>query len=327
MMHVLIVNNTTIPALKYGGTERVIWWLGKELVKRGHKVTYLVAKGSTCPFANVLELNSDKPFNEQVPYDIDVIHLNHGVNETPIKPYIVTLHGNINHQNKLDKNTVFVSANHAARFGSNCFVHNGIDPDDYGMPIFNNKRNYLHFLGDAAWRKKNVRGALRIASKAKIPLHIIGGVRFNFNQGIRLTFDSNAHFHGMKGGTEKNAIINGSKAMLFPVLWHEPFGIAIIESLYFGCPVFGTPYGSLPEIVTKEVGFLSNKSAELVNALKEVDSYNRKTCYDYVMAYFTSTQMTDKYLNYYEQVLNRNNLNEQHPQLIHVQTEKFLPFE
>ncbi len=326
-MHILIVNNTTIPALKYGGTERVIWWLGKALVKRGHKVTYMVAKGSTCSFANVLELNIDKPFNEQVPADIDVIHLNHGVNETPLKPYIETLHGNINDQRVLHKNMVFVSANHSARFGSDVFVHNGIDPEDYGTPIFNNKRNYIHFLGDAAWRVKNVRGAIGIASMAKLPLHIIGGVRFNFNQGIRLTFDTNAHFYGIKGGTEKNAIINSSKAMLFPVLWHEPFGIAIIESLFFGCPVFGTPYGSLPEIVTKEVGFLSNRSAELVIALKEVDSYNRKTCYDYVMAYFTSTQMTDKYLNYYEQVLNGNCLNEKYPQLIKVQAEKFLPFE
>jgi glycosyltransferase involved in cell wall biosynthesis len=326
-MHILIVNNTVIPAVKYGGTERVIWWLGKELVRRGHKVTYMVAKGSNSPFANVIELNTDRPFNELVPSDVDVIHLNHGVNETPLKPYIVTLHGNINQQNKLDKNTVFVSSNHAERFGSDVFVHNGIDPEDYGDPILDNKRNYIHFLGDAAWRVKNVRGAIRIASKAKLPLHIIGGVRFNFNQGIRLTFNSNTHFHGMQGGAEKNAIINKSKAMLFPVLWHEPFGIAIIESLYFGCPIFGTPYGSLPEIVDKEVGFLSSKYDELVNAFKNVDRYSRKACHDHVMANFTSTQMTDKYLYYYMQVLNGNCLNEGQPQLKQVQIEKFLPFE
>ena len=42
-MHILIVNNTSIPVQKYGGTERVIWWLGKQLVKMGHQVSYLVA--------------------------------------------------------------------------------------------------------------------------------------------------------------------------------------------------------------------------------------------------------------------------------------------
>ncbi len=325
-MHVLIVNNTVIPAIKYGGTERVIWWLGKELVKRGHKVTYMVAKGSTCPFANVIELNTDKPFNELVPEDVDIIHLNHGVNETPLKSYIITLHGNMNYREILDKNTVFVSANQAERFGSDIFVHNGIDPEDYGKPILNNSRKYIHFLGDAAWRVKNVRGAINIASKANLSLHVIGGVRFNVSQGLRFTFSQNVTFHGMKGGAEKNAIINNSKAMLFPVLWHEPFGIAIVESLYFGCPVFGTPYGSLPEIVQKNVGFLSNISTELSEALKNVDSYSRKKCYDYVMAYFTSAQMTDKYLQFYDQVLNGNSLNKEHPQLVKVQAEKFLPF-
>ena len=325
-MHVLIVNNTVIPALKYGGTERVIWWLGKELVRQGHQVTYLVAKGSTCTFANIIELNTDTPFNELVPANIDVIHLNHGVNETPLKPYIITLHGNINLQQFLDKNTVFVSANHAARFGSDIFVHNGIDPEDYGKPILNNRRTYIHFLGDAAWRVKNVSGAIKIAAKVKFPLHVIGGVRFNFNQGLRLTFDTNVTFHGMKGGAEKNAIINQSKAMLFPVLWHEPFGIAIVESLYFGCPVFGTPYGSLSEIIKNDVGYLSNNASELVNALQDVESYNKEACNDYVMAYFTSVQMTDKYLQLYEQVLNGNSLNKVHPQLVKMQTEKFLPF-
>jgi glycosyltransferase involved in cell wall biosynthesis len=325
-MHVLIVNNTIIPALKYGGTERVIWWLGKELVKRGHKVTYMVAKGSNCPFANVIELNTDRPFNELVPADVDVIHLNHGVNETPLKPYIITLHGNINHQQPLDKNTVFVSANHAARFGSDIFVHNGIDPEDYGKPILNNRRKYIHFLGDAAWRVKNVRGAITIAAKVKFPLHVIGGVRFNFNQGLRLTFDRNVIFHGMKGGAEKNQILNQSKAMLFPVLWHEPFGIAIIESLYFGCPVFGAPYGSLPEIVNDDVGYLSNKASELVIGLQNIDIYGRQDCHDYVMANFTSVQMATKYLYFYEQVLNGNSLNKTHPQLQKVQVEKFLPF-
>ena len=117
----------------------------------------------------------------------------------------------------LDRNTVFVSRNHAVRFGSNCFVYNGID-EDYGKPDFNLRRTFVHFLANAAWRVKNVRGAIRIAREAHIPLHIIGGVRFNFNMGIRFTFDRNAHFHGMKGGEEKNKIINGSKGLLFPVL-------------------------------------------------------------------------------------------------------------
>jgi hypothetical protein len=157
-MHILIVNNTSIPVKHYGGTERVIWWLGKQLVNMGHKVSYLVGPGSYCDFATgVHVLNQDIPFNQQIPAGVDLVHLNCKVNQTPTIPYIFTLHGNTNDQNPMDINTVFVSKNHASRYGSDSFVHNGIDPDDYGDPGLDQKRNYFHFLGDAAWRVKNVK--------------------------------------------------------------------------------------------------------------------------------------------------------------------------
>ncbi len=326
-MHILIVNNTSIPVQKYGGTERVIWWLGKQLVQMGHQVSYLVAAGSYCDFAKgVHVLNHEIPFNQQIPTGVDVVHLNCKVNETPTIPYIFTLHGNTNDQNPLDINTVFVSKNHANRYSSESYVHNGIDPDDYGDPGLNQDRNYFHFLGDAAWRVKNVRGAIKIAQKAKITLRVIGGNRFNLNQGIRLSFDPRVKFDGMKGGAEKNALLKGSKGLIFPVLWNEPFGLSIIESLYFGCPVFGTPYGSLKEIIVPNVGYTSNSLTDLVEAVKEVDQFDKRICHEYVMGYFTSTQMAANYLSKYELVLNGQKLNAYTPVLKEVQTVKFLPF-
>jgi glycosyltransferase involved in cell wall biosynthesis len=325
-MHILIVNNTSIPVQKYGGTERVIWWLGKQLVQKGHQVSYLVATGSTCNFAKVYTLDHTIPFNQQIPTGVDVVHLNCTVNELPKIPYIITMHGNSNEQIPLDLNTVFVSQNHASRFGSDSYVHNGIDPEDYGDPGLNQKRNYFHFLGDAAWRVKNVRGAIKIAQEAKVKLRVIGGNRFNFNQGVRLTFDPRIQFDGLKGGKEKNELLKDSKGLIFPVLWNEPFGLSIIESLYFGCPVFGTPYGSLKEIIQPAVGFTSNSISALIDAVKNTDQFNSATCHDYVMSNFTSVQMANNYLKKYEQVLNGQHLNASAPILKEIQKDKFLPF-
>jgi len=271
-------------------------------------------------------LNHTIPFNQQIPSGVDVVHLNCRVNETPKIPYIFTLHGNTNDQNPLDINTVFVSKNHANRYGSASYVHNGIDPADYGDPGLDQKRNYFHFLGDGAWRVKNLRGAIKIAQHAKIKFRVIGGKRFNFNQGIRLTFDPRIQFEGMKGGVAKNNLLKGSKGLIFPVLWNEPFGLSIVESLYFGCPVFGTPYGSLKEIIQPSVGVTSNSLSTLVDAVQNAGQFNPKVCHDYVMTHFTSTQMTANYLNKYEMVLKGHTLNQVPPILELVQTEKFLPF-
>jgi glycosyltransferase involved in cell wall biosynthesis len=305
----------------------VIWWLGKDLVKRGHQVSYLVGNGSHCDFATgVYTLNHSIPFNQQIPTGVDLVHLNCKVNEQPNIPYIFTLHGNTNDQNPLDLNTVFVSKNHASRYGSDSYVHNGIDPADYGDPGLDQKRNYFHFLGDGAWRVKNLRGAIKIAQQSKIKFRVIGGKRFNFNQGIRLTFDPRIKFEGLIGGVEKNNLLKGSKGLIFPVLWNEPFGLSIVESLYFGCPVFGTPYGSLTEIIQPNVGVTSNSLSALVDAVQNANQFDSKICHEYVMENFTSTQMTNAYLSKYEMVMNGQQLNKIAPTLTTIQIEKFLPF-
>lgn len=316
-MHILIVADCIIPVVKYGGIERMIWWLGKHLVQQGHEVSYVVQKGSSCSFAKVYELKKDIPFQQQIPPGIDIVHYNGYADGDITTPFVVTEHGNINDISvKFHPNSIFVSQNHAQRFGATAYVHNGLDFDDYDKPNFNTKRNYVHFLADAAWKVKNVKGAIKIAKQAHEKLAVLGGVRFNFNMGIRITLDTHVKFYGKVGGSEKMQLLNGSKALLFPVLWHEPFGIAIIESLYYGCPVLGTPFGSLPELVNKEVGFLSNSYSELSNALKNILHYNNRHCHDYVVANFSAKKMTDAYIAMYEKVLNGENLNSKSPQLI-----------
>lgn len=327
-MNILIANTGFIPVKKYGGTERVIWYLGKELAKMGHKITYLVKNGSHCDFAAVLFFNPALNINEQIPEYIDVVHFNFQPNQEILKPYVVTLHGNINDERLLDVNTVFVSKNHAERFGSDCYVHNGMDWDDYENPILNIKRNYYHFLGNAAWRVKNLRGAISIIKNTKSEkLKVLGGSRLNFNMGFRFTLSSRIHFYGMVGGIKKFTLLNNSKGLLFPVRWHEPFGLAITESLYYGCPVFGTPYGSLPEIVNAEVGFLSAKSIELKHAIEDKNNFSAKICHEYALENFNSKNMALKYLEKYLIVLNGRTLNESKPKLLQVQQEKFLPFQ
>jgi hypothetical protein len=312
-MNITIVNPSKIPALLYGGTERVIWYLGKELVKMGHKLTYLVADGSVCDFAEVRIFNPQLPINPQIPENSDIVHFNFPVKENISKPNITTIHGNSSPGQDFDINTVFVSANHADRHNSASFVYNGLDWNDYGKPNFGNHREYLHFLANAAWKVKNLKGAMSVCSQAGENLAVLGGNRINFKMGFRLTINPKVKFYGMVGGQEKINLISGSKALIFLVLWDEPFGLALTESMFLGCPVFGTPYGALPEIVKEGTGFLSDKSSEIALAIKNTDSYNRKSISDYAAEEFNSKKMALRYLEKYEKVLNGNTLNEVRP--------------
>lgn len=105
-MNITIVLGDKIPSIKYGGTQRVMWYLGKELNKRGHKVTFIAGKGSSCPFAKVIELDPSVNLNTQIPTDADIVHFNIPVPEGITKPHLLTIHGNGIPANA-DRNIVF----------------------------------------------------------------------------------------------------------------------------------------------------------------------------------------------------------------------------
>lgn len=225
-------------------------------------MTFVASKGSTCDFADIIPFNEHIDISQLLPKKTDIVHL-HDINIKGInnisRPKVITIHGNFPSSETLDINSVFVSKNHATRYNSDSFVYNGLDWEDYGKVNLNAQKKFFHFLGNGAWRVKNLRGAINLVKD--IPnekLYVFGGVRFNFNMGVRLTFTPKAHFFGLIDNETKKKYLPHSKGLIFPVLWNEPFGLALIESLYFGNPVFGTPYGSLPEIILPEVGFLSN---------------------------------------------------------------------
>jgi glycosyltransferase involved in cell wall biosynthesis len=312
-MKVVHVVRGRLPAVAYGGIERVVWWLAKEQAARGDAVVLLADPGTTCPFADVRVLDRRVEVRGQVPADADVVHVHFPFGGPVDRPYLVTIHANSRAGDTFDLNAVFISADHARRHGSDVFVHNGIDPEEYGDPRLERQREYFHFLGKAAWRVKNVRGAIRIARTAGVPLRVLGGHRMNVNMGIRLTLDRNVTFAGMVGGEVKNELLSRSRGLLFPVLWHEPFGLAVVESLYFGCPVVGTPFGALPELVPADVGRLSARFHELVEALSEVQALSRARCHEWVMERFTARTMADGYRRLYGRVAAGDVLNQRPP--------------
>ena len=311
-MHVLLVNQSPIPVFAYGGTERVIWDLGKMLTRMGHRVSYLVPAGSHCDFAQVIPIQEGKPWEEQIPADVDITHFQFNPHIELDRPYLVTEHGNARKVKPLPRNTNFLSRNHAKRYGSDQFVYNGLDWEAYGPVDFEQPRPRYHFLGKAAWSVKNVRGAIKVAKLAGVELDVLGGDRIQFKRGFRWTLSRKVHFHGMVGGEQKCRLLNASQGMIFPVRWHEPFGLAVIESLYFGCPVFATPYGALPELVPAECGVLSAHAGELVAAVR-ANRFDRRACHQHVLTHFSAERMARDYLRLYERIISGEQLHSSKP--------------
>ena len=304
-MHIVLYHDALIPPANYGGTERIIYWLGKALAARGLRVTLIAQPGSEIPGVEVIPLESHLHWTDLIPSQADILHLWSTPSELPLKPFVVTIEGNGKPGECFHPNTIFISQKHAENHGSKHFVYNGIDPEDFQG--FGKRGEDLVFLAKASWSVKNLSGAISVARKAGLKLHVLGSR--NCPLSVHRFFGNlgQIRYHGMVGDKEKREVLAQAKALLFPVRWHEPFGIAITEALASGCPVFGTPYGSLPEIISHDVGYLSADGNILAEKIHEM-KISPATCRARLSQGFTSHQMAGNYLTYYEKVLQTGSL-------------------
>jgi glycosyltransferase involved in cell wall biosynthesis len=312
-MHVTLYKpgKVPIPPKFYGGTERIIYWLGEALVELGHKVTLIANAQSEIPGAELRAISADeknpRAWLKLVPASTDIVHLWDTSQPNSEKPFVVTVEGNGQPGQKFHANTIFVSQKHAANHGSKNFVHNGLDAGEYKFSEV--RDDYAVFLAKAKWPVKNLEGAIQVARRAGIELRVLGSRNWPLNLQKFFPAVRGVRYFGMIGGAEKYDLLSRARCLIFPVRWHEPFGIANIEALASGAYVLGTPYGSLPEIITPEVGVLSANANELAEAAKNPQRFNPQKCRNHILKNgFTHLDMAKKYLKFYEQVLTRGAL-------------------
>lgn len=311
-MQVFLIHDAQFPVALYGGTERVVWWLAKGLHEKGVRVVLVARAGSQCPYASeVHAADFSRPLVPQLEHlcrsrGAEVVQHYFASPETePTTSYVVNIGGNGKAGERFLRNTIFVSRNHAERHGAKAFAYNGLDPDEYVFERTKTER--LVFCAKASWRVKNVRCAIRIARAAGRPLDVLGGsslLPFAW-RGVR--------WHGMVGGEKKAHQLASAAFLLFPVVWNEPFGIAVIEALVSGTPVLATPFGALPELLAPEVGRVMHSEQEFVHFLRAPELFSAERCREWCLANFHYRNMTEKYLAYYAQVLAGQPLNETQP--------------
>lgn len=319
MLNIAHVIDAPFPAKTYGGTERALLNLAKAQVQQGHKVRVLCREITSDIEGLMLAVgwpNSPEEWkNFKMDQGIDLVHF-HGLPMDQIQgsdlPFLSSVQGNGKAGESFHPNSVFVSANHAQRHSSEIFVYNSLDLSDYPLrkaSIESSKG--VAFLGKASWAVKNLKGASKILSTSPYSLEVMGGSRWKTPWAF---FNPKLHFHGMVDDKQKVNILHQCRSLLFPILWHEPFGIALIEALATGIPVAGHPFGSLPEIVTPDVGLLSTKSDDLLNFIDQgVRDVQPEACRSRVEENFSPKISAQKFEGFYQQILEGKMLNPLRP--------------
>ncbi len=186
------------------------------------------------------------------------------------------------------------------------------------------KGDYAVVLGRINPGKGQDLGA-RVAQRAGVPLVLAGpvgpyhrpedlaaaGAEARQNPDVRFFLEKVAphvdgdlvRWVGTVAGRERDDLVAGARAMLFPLRWEEPGGTAVVESLALGTPVVSTARGCLPELVDHgRTGLLTTDEEELGELLLAASLLDEGECRREAAVRFTPAVMAERYLALYERV-------------------------
>lgn len=324
----------SVPPKLYGGTERIVSFLTEELVKQGHQVT-LFASGDSqtsaelipcCPTAlRLAEISDPVPYTvlqlEKVyrrAAQFDILHFHTDHLHFPLMrgmsgKTVTTMHGRLDRAElqplfaEFDDIPLVSISDHqrlplAARWVGT--VYNGVpaelfrySPADQG--------GYLAFLGRLSPEKRPDR-AIEIAARAGCHLKIAAKIdrvdQDYFDEIIKpLLASPHVEFIGEIDDRKKQTFLGSAKALLFPIDWPEPFGLAMIEAMACGTPIIGWRNGSVPEVIDHGVtGFVVDSIDDAVRAVEQVEILDRMQIRRVFEKRFSASQMALNYTQIYE---------------------------
>ncbi|MEO8437071.1 MAG: glycosyltransferase family 4 protein [Chloroflexota bacterium] len=330
-----------VPPRAYGGTERIVFELVKELDRRGHEVTTFASGDSDVPGRHIstveealrpagysgdaapwFYLTIQQVLDMAGEFDIIHSHLEWAsfllARVSPI-PVVSTFHGRLDLPwaeatfARPTPGLVAISANQAATHPDVAWagvVHNGLTLDD--APFDRRRSDALCFVGRVA-PEKGIMDAIEIAKmtgrtvRIAAKVHPTGAERDYFENVFKPALEeagSAVEFLGEIEQAERDLLFAESYASLMPGSWPEPFGLVAIEALACGTPVIARRVGALPEIIREGIdGFFGDDVEQLAFEVGRVEGLDRAAIRASVLDRFSARRMTDGYEAIYRTML------------------------
>lgn len=334
----------SVPPEGYGGIELMAYNLAVELSRRGHEITVIGRQGTRGPFNSVAlapeswasQLGTEAEAARQNlflyrAYEVvrkrafDVIHDHSGPSGILVAatsslraPVVATLHGPVTEAEAdflaaVDHEVHLVAVSSAqqttvAGVEWRGMVHNAVDSTQYRRITDRaQKEDYLVEVARIS-PEKGQHLAIDLAERLGARLVLAGKVdidsRDYFKEKVEPRLNDRIMWRENVGGQEKFDLLAKARALLFPIQWDEPFGLAMVEAMVSGTPVIATPRGAAPELVEPGVtGWLAGDVDEMESAYHRLDEIDLERCADEAARRFGPAQMADGYYKVYERAI------------------------
>lgn len=327
-----------VPPLLYGGIERVVDLLARQLASMGHHVTLFANPASTCP----VELRGWPGARSRSGIDtirnaamltaavargrFDIIHstsrLIYLLPLLPLPiPKIMNYHRRPSRRttamaHKLARGTLEFSAvgrwmtQQEGLVGAWHAIPNCIPLASYQPRLQVVSDAPLAFLG----RIEEVKGphlAIEIAKRTGRRLVMAGNVPREheawFKRHIAPHIDGErVAYIGPVDDTAKNEFLGRASALLMPIIWEEPFGLVMAEAMACGTPVLALRRGATDEVIAHgTTGFVGDTVDDLVEAVELLPTLSRAGCRERVERLYSEDAVATQYCALYEGLIER----------------------
>jgi glycosyltransferase involved in cell wall biosynthesis len=180
-------------------------------------------------------------------------------------------------------------------------IPHGIETDAFP---FGERGDYLLFLGRMIEDKGPLK-AIEIARTVGMPLVLAGPAEDGFDEKLAPQINGREiTYVGRVEPAERDRLLAGAAALLYPLLYPEPFGLVVIEALACGTPVLAVGIGAVPELIEPGLtGYLADSWDGLAELVAPTMALDRRTIRDRAIERFDYRRMVDRHEELYRRIV------------------------
>jgi len=181
-------------------------------------------------------------------------------------------------------------------------VYHGIDTQSFTFRA--DPEDYLLFLGRFTAQKGPLE-AIEIAKRLGMRLLLAAPENDYYREAIKPQVDGRLiEYVGEVDHKEKNRLLGGALALLYPVQSSEPFGLVLVEAMACGTPVAALRKGAVSELIVNGInGYYADDLEQLIELMPRVLEIDRAGARRNTVERFDAGRMVDEYIRVYQRLI------------------------